>query len=345
MAKPLSIIAVGLFIVLTASAAEAASFDCRAATTLVERMICADPHLSEKDEHLARAYKAALQVAPGHADAIRMAQRQWLKHLATCSDASCIAAAQEQRLAELESKPTGSPAGPQVGDKIIAGEHHTITVIAVGGIGSRHAAIDGKLTEQDAASFCQGYVGEAAATPKCIADWMKEVGTETKEFRADCQTGLFSVFGTRLAFLGRNAAASPDKADIDEPTYLIRLLETGEILQDMNATGYPLFLSSFQSLCPGVAERAPLVDRPIAFPDCSNPELLRQARETAVSAGYPHLMNVKIIDLTDIRTVSTSATEERCVATVMLNTSERLTLFYRSFVQNHKVFLETRLTP
>jgi hypothetical protein len=218
-----------------------------------------------------------------------------------------------------------------------------ITVVAMRGIGTQHAAIDGKLTEHDAASFCTGYGGEAVATPECIADWMKEVGTDTKEFRADCQTGLFSVFGTKLAFLGRNAAASPDK--LDEPAYLIRLLSTGEVLEDYNATGYPLFLSSFQSLCPGVAERAPLADRPMTFPDCSDPGIVRQAQETAVAAGYLHLMNIKIIDVTGIRTVSTSATEKRCAATVMLNTSERVTLVYRSFIQNHKVFLETQLIP
>ena len=170
---------------------------------------------------------------------------------------------------------------------------------------------------------------------------MKDVGTETKELRADCQTGLFSVLGTKLGFLGRNAAASPD--NVYEPDYLIKRLETGEILDGSNASDYPLFLSSFQSLCPSVAERAPFVDRPIAFPDCSNPELVRQAQETAVSTGYLHLMNVKIIDLTDIRTVSTTATEKRCAATVMLSTSKRFTLFYRSFAQNHKVFLETAI--
>ena len=235
-----------------------------------------------------------------------------------CSDASCIAAAQEQRIADLESKPASSFAGPQVGSQIIAGGHHTITVTAVRGIGTRYAAIDGKLTERDAAAFCQGHGGEAVATPKCIADWMKEVGTGTNEFRADCQTGMFSVFGTKLAFLGRNAAATPDK--LDEPTYLIRLLENGEILQDYNATGYPLFLSSFQSFCPNVAEHAPLVDRPMTFPDCSDPDLVRQAQETAVAAGYLHLMNVKIVGFSDIRTVSSSAMARQCTARVMLNT-------------------------
>jgi hypothetical protein len=157
---------------------------------------------------------------------------------------------------------------------------------------------------------------------------------------------LFSVLGTKLAFLGRNAAAPPDQNDVVQPNYLIRLLRTGETLQDTSvAGGYPLFSSSFKILCPGVAERAPLVEPPMTFPDCSDPDLLRQAQETAVSAGYQHVMNIKIIDVTDIRTISTSATEKQCAATVMLNTTERMTLTYRVFARNHKIFLETRFAP
>jgi uncharacterized protein len=322
------------------SATKAASFDCRAATTAVERMICADSHLSAQDERLASAYRNAIQNA-AEAKTVLTEQRQWLRQLSRCPDVSCIAAAQETRISALESNSTGAMTGPAVGIQILAGGHNAITIVSVRGIGTRQAAIDGQLTEQDAASFCHGYGGEPVATPKCIADWMKEFGTEKKEFRADCRSGLFSVYATQLAFLGRNAAASP--GNFDEPAYLVKLLPTGEILQDYNATGYPLFLSSFQSLCPGFAERAPIIDRPVRFPDCADPELLKQARETAVEAGVPRLMNIKIIDLMNIRTISTSASERQCSATVMLNVAEHYTLFYGSFVKNQHMFIRARL--
>jgi uncharacterized protein len=302
-------------------------------------MICADPRLSEQDEHLARAYRVAIETT-GEADAIRTAQRQWLNQLSSCPNASCISDAQELRIAELEDKIAAAPKSPKVGSQIDVSEHDAFTITAVRGIGTRKAAIDTRPTEQDAATYCQR---EEAANPKCIADWMNDHRTGAKELRADCQTGIFSAYGTQLALLGRNAVASP--ANPEEPDYLIKSLKTGAILETFSYTNYSTFLSAFRTLCPGVAEHSPLVDRPTTFPDCSDPEFVTQAKDTVVSAGYSHLMNIKIIDLENIRTISTSATDKQCSAAVMLNTGENLVLFYRSYTKNHKLFMQTRLSP
>ena len=238
--------------------AHAASFDCRAATTQVERLICTESRLSEGDERVALAYRAALQSA-ARPDDVRADQRQWVRILGACRNSACVASAQDMRLAQLGGDPD-TPPPARVGETIAVGGHVSITITAVSGIGTRASAIDASMTERDAAAACHGYVGEPVPTRKCIADWMKEGGgTANVAYRADCVTGLFSVGQSRAALLGRNAAASG--GDVEEPAYLVRSSDTGEFLQDGNASGYPVLLSAFRSLCPGIAERAPRVRR------------------------------------------------------------------------------------
>ncbi len=58
--------------------ANAASFDCAKATTLVEKAICADPQLSDRDDALMAAYQHAL-VEASDANRIKAEQRSWLK--------------------------------------------------------------------------------------------------------------------------------------------------------------------------------------------------------------------------------------------------------------------------
>ena len=68
---------------LSGTPAYAASFDCRAATTQVERMICTESRLSEGDERVALAYRSALQSA-ARPDDVRADQRQWVRMLGSC---------------------------------------------------------------------------------------------------------------------------------------------------------------------------------------------------------------------------------------------------------------------
>ena len=240
--------------------ARAASFECRAATTLVETLICNNGHLSEQDERVAFAYRSVLQSA-ARPDDVRASQRQWLRLLARCSDAECINSAQATRLAQLEGKhDPDTPIPTRVGDTIPIGGHVSITITAIRGIGTRVAEIDARMTERNAVVACHEYIGESIPTRKCIADWMKEGGgTVIVEYRADCTTGVIRIGRSRAAFVGRNAAASIEA--IEEPEYLVRLLDTGELLQNMNASGYPVFLHALQSLCPGILEHAPQVRR------------------------------------------------------------------------------------
>jgi uncharacterized protein YecT (DUF1311 family) len=67
-------------LLLAASPAAAASFDCGKARTKVEKLICADPQLSRQDSELAAAYGEALKVWDGKIAAyVTMSQRAWVR--------------------------------------------------------------------------------------------------------------------------------------------------------------------------------------------------------------------------------------------------------------------------
>ena len=71
-------------ILCVSTSALAASFDCKAAKSLRERAICADPELSKADEDLARAYSAAqAEASAAYRAELRDAQRLWLRNLDT----------------------------------------------------------------------------------------------------------------------------------------------------------------------------------------------------------------------------------------------------------------------
>jgi uncharacterized protein len=108
---------------------EAASFDCAKASTKVEHIICDSPEITKLDEELAQNYKAALQ-GQLKADAIRQAQKLWVKERNRCVDAACVKEAYEARIQIfLASKPisTVSKAG-MIGDQkakyVIFGQGH-----------------------------------------------------------------------------------------------------------------------------------------------------------------------------------------------------------------------------
>ena len=83
-------------------AGQAASFDCKKASTEVEQAICADPELSRLDEQLSKAYKQALQKGPKAQ--VQAAQKAWLKERNTrCGAyAACLQYQYYRRIAQLE---------------------------------------------------------------------------------------------------------------------------------------------------------------------------------------------------------------------------------------------------
>ncbi len=106
-------------LLLPLSFANAASFDCAKATTLVEKAICGDPQLSARDDALMTAYQHAL-VEASDANRLKAEQRAWLKNVRNkCQDETCLYSAYDQRIAALGGK-SGSmakvsrPADPNI---------------------------------------------------------------------------------------------------------------------------------------------------------------------------------------------------------------------------------------
>jgi uncharacterized protein len=76
----------------------APSFPCSGSLSNVERMICADPALAERDNRLNDIYKQA-RSRPGVPDA----QRAWIRVRNACADPACIARAYDTRIGELRA--------------------------------------------------------------------------------------------------------------------------------------------------------------------------------------------------------------------------------------------------
>jgi uncharacterized protein YecT (DUF1311 family) len=65
----------------------AASFDCKRASTIVEKEICGLPAFQDLDRDIAATYTQALAaLSPADADALRADQRAWLKDRDACGD-------------------------------------------------------------------------------------------------------------------------------------------------------------------------------------------------------------------------------------------------------------------
>ncbi|MDH0864427.1 hypothetical protein [Mitsuaria sp. GD03876] len=79
--------------------ANAASFDCKKASTKVERLICEDRALSEMDDDLGDIYPVEDDVPAN--DPVRIAQRSWLARRNACTTADCLTQQYELRLSQL----------------------------------------------------------------------------------------------------------------------------------------------------------------------------------------------------------------------------------------------------
>lgn len=93
-------IAVAVATMALASNAWAAGFDCKKASSPVEKLICSDSQLSAMDEELSQAYKRMLATA-ADAVSIKNDQKVWLASRNRCQDAACIKQAYADRLTAL----------------------------------------------------------------------------------------------------------------------------------------------------------------------------------------------------------------------------------------------------
>jgi uncharacterized protein YecT (DUF1311 family) len=88
---------------LLSSNANAASFDCAKASTLIEKTICSDAKLSEFDSQLMQSYKKALASSP-NASGLKTEQKAWLTGIRNkCTDTSCLTRVYSERISALTS--------------------------------------------------------------------------------------------------------------------------------------------------------------------------------------------------------------------------------------------------
>lgn len=101
--------AVCMALLISASHAFGASFDCAKASTGVEKMICADPQLNALDEQLAEQYQNTLGDLPADESLnARTAQRNWLTQRNACgakadSERDCLKDSMSRRMTELQA--------------------------------------------------------------------------------------------------------------------------------------------------------------------------------------------------------------------------------------------------
>ena len=91
----------------TPSAVEVASynpsFDCRAASSTAETLICSNGELAALDNQMAKGYQELLALAGDLRGDIQSDQAEWLRtQRNACTDADCLASAIRQRIAVIE---------------------------------------------------------------------------------------------------------------------------------------------------------------------------------------------------------------------------------------------------
>lgn len=90
-------------LILAGTHAFAASFDCRMASTGIEKMICSDEELSQQDEQLAELYTKSLEVV-SYKDDLQRQQRHWInKERNTCKNKDCLRLEYSARIGILEN--------------------------------------------------------------------------------------------------------------------------------------------------------------------------------------------------------------------------------------------------
>ena len=84
------------------SIVQSASFDCKKASTFIEKAICSDADASDLDEMLAQSYEKALETV-SNPNNLRDKQIIWLKKVRNqCQNIKCLRSALESRIDELE---------------------------------------------------------------------------------------------------------------------------------------------------------------------------------------------------------------------------------------------------
>jgi len=153
---------IGIVGVITVSGVlQAASFDCANTSLSIEKLICSSPAVSNLDEQLTAAYKAALERAINK-EALKQQQRTWLKEKRNvCKDPTCLFSVYQQRLGELSNISVSLGGSSQNVNSAVAvtkPEVSAITIPEKNRIENRKLPLTFKLVEGNSYPLCQPYV-------------------------------------------------------------------------------------------------------------------------------------------------------------------------------------------
>jgi uncharacterized protein len=96
------------------SAAFGASFDCKKASTSIEKQICEDATLGKLDEALSENYRnmMASPIGDGAIKDLKATQRKWVAERNKCTTKECVVAAYRKRVDEVCEYPVISGVHP-----------------------------------------------------------------------------------------------------------------------------------------------------------------------------------------------------------------------------------------
>lgn len=237
---------------LLPSSAIAQSFDCRKATTAVEKMICADRELSTLDEQMARAFSDARKQVAANV----IAQVAWLRDIRNrCASVDCLKNAYRMRIAALE-KLNPAPAlsidawageWTRVGD----GQHESSTLMV------SDVTADGFEFEISAASGANNGLIDGVAVRNAGGAIFKDEETKcevTFTGRRDRLVVSTSSACALMGGIGVTFAGAYAKGRIDAPPPTLTalgVLASGvpeDVFSALVGDDYQLFVSSFHLL-------------------------------------------------------------------------------------------------
>ena len=121
-----------------------------------------------------------------------------------------------------------------------------VMVLAKYGVGTSNAVIKIELTRDNAAEFCELYLGDTSS--RCVEKVIKEDGSRLRpEVTGNCTAKTWTdMYGNSYVFKGKNSSPQGHLA----AEYIVQDVKTGDVLDASSASGYAVTLDVFKALCP-----------------------------------------------------------------------------------------------
>ncbi len=264
------------------------------------------------------------------------------------ADAAGMRSNDKSKAADLPSPSSGSAtkgevagsagASSMIGYGNSAGEEAPIA--SQSGIGTSSAKITIIIGWSDRIHYCnEQYPDNAVGRDNCLGyERSSFKGAESLTATADCETGAFADFeGRHLTYAGERAKK------IGEQSYTVSVIDyEGFQLGDYGYIGASTSADEYKAMCPAGRPLGPPLEE-LSLPSCEDQEFADEAAKTAVESGFAHLLNVKAIDVWDLKGTGSFWNRTTCSAKVTLNNGYEGMLYYSVFPRHGRIFVEARL--